>query len=96
MCFFLFKIFNSSFYINGETYKTLPNKIILTKKWLSKLFGKETKDYFVNFFEKFNRLELNDTEKAIMFPYILTKHSIFAFFLFVFISSGDLHKTALN
>jgi hypothetical protein len=46
----------------------LPNKIILTSKWIETLIGKKTKDGLFDFIKKFNQLDLKDSEKAVLLP----------------------------
>ncbi len=62
------QIFNLLFCHRGESYMPLPNKIILTSKWIETLIGKKTKDGLFDFIKKFNQLDLKDSEKAVLLP----------------------------
>ena len=59
----------------GQYYDVLPNKIIFSSIWLEKLFGTETSDLILDIFSKIYQLNLLDSEKAVLFPYIITKYS---------------------
>ncbi len=59
----------------GQYYDVLPNKIIFSSVWLEKLFGTETSDLILDIFSKIYQLNLLDSEKAVLFPYIITKYS---------------------
>jgi hypothetical protein len=58
----------------------LSNKIIFTSKWVEKLFGGDKRDYCFEVFNRFNKLNLLDEEKAVLFPYLITKYSNQTFF----------------
>ena len=62
------KMFNSVFYMNFN------DEIYYTRKWREKIVGKQTTDAIFEFSEKFNQLELFDSEKAILFPLIITNY----------------------
>ena len=62
------------FYIRGESYINFNDEIYYTRKWCEKIVGKQTTDAIFEFSEKFNQLELFDSEKAILFPLIITNY----------------------
>jgi hypothetical protein len=59
----------------GQYYDVLPNKIIFSSTLLEKLFGTETSNLILDIFSKIYQLNLLDSEKAVLFPYIVTKYS---------------------
>ena len=56
------------------SYINFNDEIYYTRKWCEKIVGKQTTDAIFEFSEKFNQLELFDSEKAILFPLIITNY----------------------
>ncbi len=59
----------------GESYTVFENGLVHTRAWSEKTCGKETTDAIFDFCERFNELELFDSEKAILVPFIMTNFS---------------------
>jgi hypothetical protein len=62
----------SPFYINGEYYNILPNKVKYTRYWMNKIIGKEMVDALFEWTEELNKMDLTKREKALLYPYLLT------------------------
>ena len=54
----------------------LENGLIHSRKWREKVIGKETTNAIFDFCERFNKLQLKDSEIAILLPLIMTKYGI--------------------
>ena len=59
----------------GESYTVFENGLVHTRAWSERTCGKETTDAIFDFCERFNELELFDSEKAVLVPFIMTNLS---------------------
>jgi hypothetical protein len=77
----LFGLKITKLYTDKEGYFMMGD-IQLTRKWLTKFFGKTMCECIFEFHRQIKNLKLTDQELALLFPFILTSLGINSFFFF--------------
>jgi hypothetical protein len=95
----VFVLLLSEFFVDNQITVIFKN-VQMSNCAFEKLFGRIYTDLILNFFRDFNRLKLNDYEKALFFPFVLTscnrKLNSFIFIVYVnvlFLKNSTFLKT---
>lgn len=70
--FVVLGLVSAKLFINEELYLMLNNQIQFSRYWCQKVYGKVLSDKIFYYHSKLNDLELNETEIAVLIPYVLS------------------------